>query len=230
MFDLEQQRPKALTDKCLVLDLDETLVHTQSDPDNQLFEEVIFTDPKYYHLRSRCYKITMDDVVHKRGTGNKTEMWGICRPHLQEFLRDCFKYFNLVIVWSAGRKNYVHRIVDHIFRDLPRPDFILTYDDLEKLSDNTFIKPLSKLWNIEQFKSVMTEKNSLIIDDRESVFLEPNPDNGIQIPAYRPSFTLEGVQEDDTELLKFRNWLFQKDVVNSKDVRALNKKKIFKST
>jgi TFIIF-interacting CTD phosphatase-like protein len=223
MFEIRERRSKSLTDKCLVLDLDETLVHTQTDFDYELFEEIIFSDPKFYHLRSRCYKITMDDVVHKKGTGDKTEMWGICRPYLQDFLKDCFKYFKLVIIWSAGRKNYVHRIVDYIFRDLPRPDYIFTYDDLEKLPDNTFIKPLSKIWKIAP---EMTPDNSLIVDDRKEVF-EPNKDNGIQIKKYHPVFTLEGLQEDDSELIKLRNWLFSKEVINCENVRKLDKTKIF---
>ena len=218
------ENPQPVTNRCIVLDLDETLVHTQSDPDVKLFYE-IFKDPKLYHLRERCYKITMEDVIHKKGTGNKTEMWGICRPNLKEFLTFCFDYFKLVIVWSAGRKNYVHRIVDHIFRDLHRPHLIFTYDDLEKLPDNTFIKPLAKIWNRSPYNNYMSEKNSFIIDDRKSVFWEPNKHNGIQIPPYRPPFTLDGIGEDDTELLKLKSWL--QTTKNVEDVRSLDKSKIF---
>ena len=220
-----KSRPKPLTNRCIVLDLDETLVHTQSAPDNSLFETAIFTDPKLYHLRERCYKITMEDVVHKKGTGNKTEMWGITRPNLHEFLTFCFEYFRWIIVWSAGRKNYVHRIVDHIFRDLPRPDWIYTYDDLETLPDNTFIKPLRKIWALPQFSGQISRENSFIVDDRKTVFLEPNPENGIQIPPYRPPFSLAGVEEDDVELLKLKEWLRRHHT--EPDVRKLDKTHIF---
>lgn len=220
------ERPKPLTNRCIVLDLDETLVHTQVDPDNSLFESQIFQDPKLYGYRERCYRITMEDVVHRKGTGNKSELWGITRPYLEDFLKFCFSYFRLVIVWSAGRKNYVHRIVDHIFRDLPRPDYIFTYDYLEKLPDNTFIKPLKKIWDLESAKNIMLPENSFIIDDRKTVFWEPNRNNGIQIPAYRPPFTLSGVQESDDELLKLKKW-FQ-GIPKTGDVRSLNKVHIFK--
>lgn len=225
--DLNKISDKPLTDKCIILDLDETLVHTQSD-ENVDFFEMIFTDPAHYYLQERCYKITMEDVVVKRGTGRKDEMWGIKRPYLREFLIACFNYFRIVIVWSAGRKNYVHTIVDQIFRDLPRPHVIFTFDDLEELHDKTFIKPLNKLINtVPGLNKYMSLENAVIVDDRNTVFQEPNPYNGIQIPAYKPSFTLSGINKEDTALLELKNWLLKPEVIESKDIRKINKTQIF---
>ena len=119
--DLHKIPDKPLTDKCIVLDLDETLVHSNSQPDINLLKELkLITDPQNMDLRNRVYKITMDDVVSKRGAGDKTEMWGIFRPGVRQFLIDCFTYFKIVIVWSAGRRNYVHTIVDKLFDGLKR--------------------------------------------------------------------------------------------------------------
>ena len=227
--DLNKISEKPLTDKCIVLDLDETLVHSHGAPNIDLLNELgIFIDPENYDLRERVYKITMEDVVHKKGTGEKTDMWGITRPHVREFLIHCFNYFKIVIVWSAGRKNYVHAIVNHLFRDLPRPHIVWTYDDLERLSNNTLIKPLNKLMKkVSGLNKHMSLTNSFIVDDRVTVFQEPNPYNGIEIPPYRPDFDLKSLKIEDDTLLKLIKWLMKKDVIHSKDIRTLDKRDIF---
>lgn len=229
--DLSKIPAKPLTDKCIVLDLDETLVHSHGEANIDLLKQLkIFTDPNLIDLRDRVYKITMDDVVYKRGTGEKTEMWGILRPHLREFLIFCFTYFKLVIVWSAGRKNYVHAIVDQIFKDLRRPHIIYTFDDIEKLPNGTLIKPLNKIINnIPGMKKHMGLENTFIIDDRTSVFHEPNPDNGIEIPAYKPTFNAKGIKADNNGLIQLMNWFMKPEVINSRDVRNLDKSKIFQT-
>ena len=226
--DLNKIPDKPLTDKCIVLDLDETLVHSSPEGNIDLLKKLeIFSDPKNYDLRERVYKITMEDVVHKKGTGDKTQMWGVFRPHFREFLIFCFTYFKLVIVWSAGRKNYVHTIVDQLFAELPRPHVIFTYDDLERLHNNTLIKPLDKLVKIPGMNKHMSLKNSYIVDDRLSVFQEPNPYNGIEIPPYKPSFVLPSLRADDNILLQLINWFMKSEVMNCRDVRKLDKSKIF---
>lgn len=230
--DLNKILNKPLTDKCIVLDLDETLVHSHSQGNIDLLKELnLITDPQNMDLRDRIYKITMDDVVYKRGTGEKTEMWGIIRPGVRKFLIDCFNYFKIVIVWSAGRKNYVHAIVDKLFENLKRPHIIYTFNDLEKLPDGTLIKPLNKLiQTVPGLDKYMSLENSFILDDRESVFKDPNPYNGIEIPPYKPNFNLNSLRiNDDDKLKQLMNWLHTSEVINSKDVRRLDKSKIFKN-
>ena len=220
---------RSLTDKCIVLDLDETLVHSHGEGNIELLKELeLFTNPDNIDLRKRIYKITMDDVVHKKGQGAKTEMWGITRPHLTQFLIACFSYFKIVAIWSAGRNKYVNGIVDHIFKDLKRPVVIWNYDNLEKLTNNTLIKPLSKMINsVPGLSKYMSLKNTFIVDDRRSVFQEPNPNNGIQIPQYRPSFSPESMRSDDIALKQLMRWFRKPEVMNSKDVRKLDKNNIF---
>jgi len=230
--DLDKISERSITDKCIVLDLDETLVHSYAENNsydlNALKELKIFTDPENLDLRERTYKITIDDVVHKKGTGNKTEMWGVIRPHTREFLIACFSYFKIVIVWSAGRKNYVHAIVDYLFKDIKRPIVIYTYDDIEKLPNGTLVKPLKKLIeNVPSLKKYMSLENTFILDDRSSVFQEPNPYNGIVIPAYKPGFNLRSLRSEDIAFKQLIKWLMKPEVMNSKDVRELDKNKIF---
>jgi TFIIF-interacting CTD phosphatase-like protein len=217
------------TNKCIVLDLDETLVHSHPESHIELLRELkIYSKAEYIDLRERIYKITMDDVVDKKGTGVKTEMWGILRPHVKEFLEFCFKYFKIVIVWSAGMKNYVNVIVDFLFKDIKRPLIIWDRNEIEKLPDGTLIKPLNKLINtVPGLNKYMSLENTFIVDDRITVFAEPNPHNGIEIIPYKPEFNLEGIREEDTTLLKLIQWFSRPEVMNSRDVRELDKTKIF---
>ncbi len=223
---------KPLTDKCIVLDLDETLVHTHAEKETdtmELFQNLNFYNkPEYMDIRKRCYKITMDDVLSKRGEGVKSEMWGIFRPHVKEFLHFCFNYFKIVIIWSAGRRNYVEQIVDKLFLELKRPHIIYTFDDLEKLPDGTFIKPLNKLIvKYPNLNKYMGLHNSFIVDDRTSVFQEPNPNNGIVIPAYNPHFTVDNLRKSDIRLKQLMDWLQKPEVMKCSDIRTLNKNDIF---
>lgn len=229
--DINKISSKPKTDKFIVLDLDETLVHTNAeDTIETLIESGIYENPDLLDLKRRAYHITMDDVLSKRGEGIKAEMWGVIRPHVKEFLIFCFNYFKGVIVWSAGRKNYVYAIVDYLFKDIKRPLVVFTFDDLEVLSDRkTFIKPLQKLIDtVPGLKDHMSLDNSFILDDRSSVFLKPNPDNGVKIPPYKCDFNnIESMRADDISLKQFMNWLDKPEVITSKNVRQLDKSNIF---
>lgn len=226
---------KSITNKCIVLDLDSTLIHTYL-PDKQnpvesikfLSQLGIMRDPKLMDLRRRTYMISMDDVVDKKGTGIKTEMFGITRPHVTEFLIWCFSYFKIVAVWSAGRKKYVEAIVNFLFRDIRRPHIVYTYDDLDGIHTNSLTKPLQKMIDeIPGLEKYMSLANTVILDDNLSVFYSVNPDNGILIPAYKPPWNVRTLRTDDVALLKVMQWFKQEDVIRSKDVRTLDKTKIF---
>ncbi len=218
---------KSLTDKCIVLDLDETLVHSNESLAH-LKSLGIMVDPKLMDLRSRTYEISMDDVVYKKGQGIKSEMWGIIRPHVKEFLIACFSYFKVVTVWSAGKKKYVDAIVDFLFKDIKRPHVVYARDQCERTTDNILTKPLEKMIRQEPgLSKYMSLENTFIIDDRPSVFEIPNPDNGIQIPPYNPKFNIRSLRTDDIRLKQLMTWLLRPEVMNSHDVRDLDKTNIF---
>ena len=221
---------KSLTDKCIVLDLDETLVHSNEKMD-QLKELGIMTDPALIDLRRRTYQITMDDVVYKKGLGVKTVMWGIVRPHVKEFLVSCFSYFKVVIVWSAGKRKYVDAIVDYLFKDIKRPHVVYSYDECERTSTNLLVKPLTKMIENEHgLSKYMSLENSFMIDDRRTVyagFENDNPDNGIQIPAYKPSWNIHSLRSDEIALKQLMTWFLKPEVMNSPDVRELDKSTVF---
>jgi hypothetical protein len=215
----------SMTDKCIVLDLDQTLIATQEDVES-LYDLKILTSPKYISLRSRIYHIRLEDL-EKPGVGSKYDFWGITRPNIDEFLLFCFSYFRIVAVWSAGKKPYVEAIVDHIFKDLPQPHIVFTHDDIDYDAEKNILKKLTKLIDYNSLtRENITLDNTFALDDNPTTFRN-NPANGILIPAYEPECTIESFLQKDDDLLKFKHWLLSPEVMYSTSVSQLNTSDIF---
>lgn len=214
-----------LTDKCLVLDLDETLVHTLETTD-WISKLGIYSDSKAQILRNRVYKLTLDDVVDELGSGVVSELAGILRPHLRDFIIFAFMYFRIICVWSAGQRKYVHEIVRIIFADLREPNLIFSFDDCKH--SERIEKPLEYMFNVPGIDAYMNARNTFVLDDRFDTFNRVNPQNGIVIPVYNPTFTVEGLHAEENALQQIMMWLCTPEVVECTDVRTLDKSHIFK--
>jgi TFIIF-interacting CTD phosphatase-like protein len=216
----------------LVLDIDETLVNTNSNP-NEFYSLNIYSNPNNMKLRDRIYTL---DIVLNRGEGSSVLYWGVKRPHLEEFLQWANEYFLIIIPYSAGTYDYVHTVFPEISRGTFEPHHILTRLDCIKDGDN-YTKPFWKLtevipdlkdyieYDLSPTGEILGYKNVVIIDDR-SVSFKNNPQNGILIPAYDPVYSLDGIKnyEDDAllKIMKFFNAL-PYDV----DIRHVDKSHIF---
>lgn len=207
---------KPLTNKTVVLDVDETLVHTEEEIKN-LEKMGVMTYPA---LAGETYIISLDN--------GKTELWGTKRPHLDEFLLFCFTYFDKVCVWSAGQRDYVHSIVDRLFAPFRKPDIVMTFDDCVQNKDGDWIKPLDKFFNHPKAKGNIFPEDTYIIDDRTYTF-EQNSDNGVLIPPYSPS-NIDELRKEENNLTRLRGWFMQPQTKNVKDVRNLNKTAVFSQT
>lgn len=218
----------SITDKCVVLDLDQTLIATQ-DSVESLKQLGILSDPKLLSLRGRTYYITIEDL-EKPGIGTKYDFWGVTRPHIHDFLIFCFSYFKVVAVWSAGKRPYVEAIVDHIFKDLPQPHIIFTHDDIDIGPGGHIEKPLTKMIESNPvLRRNMSLQNTLAIDDNPMTF-HLNYNNGVLIPAYDPSLNINALARDDPTLLQLKYWLLQPEVVAARDVTVLDKSRIFSTS
>lgn len=214
--------PKSsLTDKYLILDLDETLVSTQDEDIDSLKKLNLMNNSKALDIRKRLYHFVLENV-DSPGYGTKNEIWGITRPHLKKFLIKCLGIFKGVYVWSAGKKEYVDMIVDHIFEDLDRPEIIFTNDETKE-KDGKVLKPLQIM-----FKKYphLTPQNTFMLDDNIYA-VRDNKDNAILLPAYKPQMTLESLSMNDNTLLQILKWLKLEHVRNCDDVRQLDKDMIF---
>jgi len=218
----------SITNKCIVIDLDQTLIATQDSMDS-LKNMGILSDSKLISLRNRIYYFTIEDL-EKPGVGTRYEFWGVTRPHLTEFLIFCFSYFKIVAVWSAGKRQYVEAIVDHIFRDIRPPHVIFTFDDVVIGPKGHIGKPLiSMIDSNSVLLRYMSLQNTFAVDDNSMTFRD-NEGNGILIPAYDPASNVNAMARDDPSLLQIKYWLLQPEVVKASDVTVLDKSKIFSTS
>lgn len=213
-----------VTDFSIILDLDETLIHTMDEGTQQL-ESLILNGPQHVALRGRLFHITIDDLFEKRGKGTRSDYWGVKRPHLNYFLGFCFSYFKVVAVWSAGKKPYVDAVVRSIFDGIGTPHIVYSYDEVVS-SSSDYHKPIGKMLSDPRVRGLMSESTTFFLDDRAENFITGR-DNFILIPPYRPPANVDSFYRDDLTLLQLRHWLLQPEVMDAHDVRKLDKKKIW---
>lgn len=217
---------KSRTPWNLVLDMDETLLHTFHHI-RDLHELDMFnpTNVACIPLRKSVYKIDLP-----RPDGGYDEYWGMYRPYLTEFLKFANEFFDNIIIWSAGTTDYVHDIIRKMFRDHESPSAVLTRPHC--VQDKDFIeKPIEKISDICNMYQNVDLSNTLIVDDRETAYSDSNPENGIMIPPFEPEPTIKGMCKDDIALLQLQLWF---ELMHLKypraDVRALDKSRIFTTT
>lgn len=205
--------------KAIILDLDECLVrsHINSDPD-----KIGIMSASEVSNRKNYFEVSWDSPSNTNHSAGS--FWGVKRPYLDNFLCFCDRYFSKVIVWSAGEKTYVNKVVKEIFRDHRQPDLILTRNDCTYTSDvqGDYHKPISK---IKDYFPDLDEKLILAVDDKEDNFRD-NEGNGIHIPRFEPR-TEDGFKTKDVSLSNLINWFMSEEVMMSNDVRNLDKTNIF---
>lgn len=158
----------------IVLDLDETLIHSL---DAESKHEVL----SLYSDESPDSPLSLRKRIHDVPLKGDKAITVIERPFLQEFLSDVFRYFENVIVWTAGKEHYANAIVDTIFKE-QKPTVVYNWNHCRK-DDNSYDKPLRYLTEDPKVKANLDR--TIIIDDRPENFTD-NPENGVVIPAFLP--------------------------------------------
>jgi TFIIF-interacting CTD phosphatase-like protein len=207
-------------DKCIVLDLDETLIHTY------VKKEIIDSSKGYNYLdqnvamRGRLYRLDS-------GNGELSDLWSLKRPGTDMFIRYVMNNFGMVIVWSAGTKEYVERIVEWIFGSMGYyPDKVYSRDYCDVIPSGTlkgsYVKPITKLCNEPDLKGRISLSNILFVDDN-TTSTSYNPANAITIPKFHPDPSMKTMLlEDDDALYKIIAWL-ESGKVSGTDVRIMDK-------
>jgi len=174
-----------------VLDLDETLVHTMDD-DEKIPKDILKSSNRIYIFEDG----ESGDIGGSCGI--KGRFWGIARPNYHRFLSAVRSKFDILIIWSAGTKCYVHVVVSFLFRNIvKKPDYILTREDCER-NETSFHKPIHKLPDILKRKDINSYR-SFIVDDREDFV--SGISNAITIKKFHPTKDTNYGENDD-ELLK----------------------------
>lgn len=181
-------RPKNV----LILDLDETLVHTFDDARD------LNVHIEHPGLRDRLYVL---DYYNSRDRKQEHQV-GVRRPNLDIFLKKALEMTDLFVIWTAASESYANDLITKIIKMKGHrsPDIVLTADDcLEHQGETT--KPVRLLFDMyPKLSKLTTVDNIIIIDDRKSN-LKFNAASGIHIDSYHPEPTAEGIQKDDTALL-----------------------------
>lgn len=201
--------------KHLVLDLDETLVHTFDEKDG-LAEFVNYLTPEQ---RKRIYMIEFP--------GGDT-LWGYVRPYAEEFLKVAFNEFESVGVWSAGTQYYVANIVQVIFKD-QSPKFVMSRNQCNELKIKTEeipcrYKPLEIIYRNHPDH---TQGNTVIVDDRHDI-CALNCMNNIRIPEFNINNFNNSTMVNDITLLTLARWFQNPEFRDAPDVRLVKSRSPFK--
>lgn len=210
--------------KTLVLDLDETLIH--SLPDTQVLG--IYSNPELFKKFHPIGKPQLCFSTEVDLDGKIVKVWGLKRPGLEEFLKFAQKYFDNIIIWSAGECRYVNNICRQIFdvEGLKMPKAIWTRNECIPLDTQTgYHKPLSLLSRLENLGIDLN--NTIIVDDRPHTF-KNNPNNGVLIPPYNPGIDIAQMTDrSDKCLFDLIKWLT--NIKSTENLTILNKSQIFSS-
>lgn len=227
----EEHHNKERGPRTLILDLDETLVHSYENP-TFLDTYGIYSNPETKNL---FHPTNGHQIVYSMVLSRGHRMWGLVRPGTYEFLEFAHDYFDNILVWSAGVKEYVDKIVNLLFTEagFSRPRKIWARDKCSIRSGN-YHKPISSLiYNLNSSGSPLhiDPATTLIVDDREYTFQE-NPANGILIPPFCPGGSqpslINLLNREDRFLFKLMDWLKRPEVRNCTDVRYLDRSQIFR--
>lgn len=176
----------------LVIDLDETLIHTFRN--RETFDSY---QPQYGEI-----KYNLDDI------------FGVKRPNVDSFLAWCAGNYENIGVWSAGEYEYVNIIVDLLFTGR-KPTFIWSWDDCDIYHDKSgnviYNKPLEFVYDLYP---EFTPLNTIFIDDASHSNI-CNAGNMITIKHYNPE--IDGCIPD-SHLLTVKS--IMKKMKNSIDVRT----------
>ncbi|CAI2359570.1 unnamed protein product [Moneuplotes crassus] len=151
------QRKNDRGKKTLVLDLDETLVHTIGDFDD---------------YPAGCKPFTLLWNVKKKGKLRKATATTFIRPGAFNFLKEVTQMFE-VIFFTAATEKYAREVTKLLDRDFYKP-YLLTRKDCI-FRDGMFIKDLSII--------PRNLKDVIIIDNLSESYLH-HPDNGLPIPSW----------------------------------------------
>ena len=140
---------------CIVLDIDETLIHASSRRPKQFHFIVNVNGDKYY--------------VRKR-------------PHLRKFLITVFSKFRYVAIWTAASQEYALEVISKVLTksQANRLLFFWTREQCMVDKHGMFKKPLKYVW--QSFPN-LNKSNTVMIDNNAYV-MSLNRANGVLVPDF----------------------------------------------
>ena len=183
--------------KILVIDLDETLIHTS-------FQKINNPDLKIELDSNTNNKKNITENNNNTNTNNdasisiskKIEAYIRIRPGVDKFLSQMSKYYD-IYVYSASSKNYLNTIIKNIDKNniikqcYCRDDCIMYVEDYEI----DFDKPNNKYNYIKDLKKINKELRNIVFIDNNAISFKLQEKNGIPIKSWFDDY-------EDIELYK----------------------------
>ena len=152
---------KSSFNSCVVLDIDETLIHTKHTTTK--------LDKDFKKLSDITFKI------------NGLYYYVIIRPHALSFLNAVFEKFDHVCIWTAAEKLYAKKIISHLFTP-KQEETLLEFWSRKNcvIQDGNYTKPLSKLFKKHTF---LNDKNTVLVDNN-NLITKLNKNMSINVPDF----------------------------------------------
>ena len=138
---------KSSFNSCIVLDIDETLIHTKH----------MTTVPNDKFKKQSDISFKLHDVYY----------YIHIRPHAKEFLQKVFENFDHVCIWTAAEKSYAKKIISKVMTP-EQENKLLEFWSRKNcvIKDGNYTKPLTKLFKKHSF---LNAKNTVLVDNNELI-------------------------------------------------------------
>ena len=152
---------KSSFNSCIVLDIDETLIHTKH----------MTQVPNDKFKKQSDISFKLHDVYY----------YIHIRPHAKNFLETVFKNFDHVCIWTAAEKSYAKKIISKIMTP-EQQNSLLEFWSRKNcvIKDGNYTKPLSKLFEKHSF---LNGKNIVLVDNNELI-TSLNKGMSINVPDF----------------------------------------------
>ena len=167
--------------KLLLIDLDETLIHSEFRNKNNYKELDLFT--KKSKCNSKTFSYQDKDYIYYMDV--------FFRPHLKHFLSEVSKYFDLAI-FTAATKGYADTIIDYIDPNNKFFKFRLYRDACIPIQNRLYIKDLRIIKDYDPM-------NVILMDNSLYSFMN-QPSNGMLVNSFYTN-------HKDTQLISAKNFL-----------------------
>ena len=176
-MDIEETAKK----KLLLIDLDETLVHSEFRSKDNYKALDLFTKNSKCH--SKTFSYSDENYIYYIDV--------FFRPHLKNFLKEVSKYFDLAI-FTAAMKGYADIILDYIDPKNEFFQFRLYRDACIPLQQRLYIKDLRIIKDYDPM-------NVILMDNSLYSFMN-QPSNGMLVNSFYTN-------HKDTQLISAKNFL-----------------------
>ena len=200
--------------RILLLDIDETLVHSFTQLDQ--YQKLITEERKFYlENRPSFYRLRIP-ILDNDGNINMFDFWGILRPYLDYFLKAAFENFQLVGIFTAGGESYAREMEKILFGRVGiKPDFIFHKKDLS-INGKAYHKPIVR--TLSKIGINTDTKKVLLIDDRIENFIE-EPENCLLVPHFNPANIKNFVH--DQSLKKIADFFYTSEFADTEDLSEI---------